>query len=111
MSPRAKSARALAVAILGSDGTRPVVWGLGPTRPDAEEDAARWIAESGDDATRETLGAVEVSPEAVALVRAGEVAVEIASERNRAAAARGDFASLVGTLVVREGRLVLEATS
>jgi hypothetical protein len=35
-------------AAVGTDGIRPVVWGLGATREDAEEDAIENLAQSGD---------------------------------------------------------------
>lgn len=53
------------VAMVGDDGMRPVVWGLGAAatlddaREDAREDARDWLPDGGD----QTLTAHEVSAE------------------------------------------------
>lgn len=59
----------MAYVAIGTDGTRPVVWGLGDTYESALADAA---GQEDSDADR----AVEVSEEIAAAVRAGEVSCE-----------------------------------
>jgi hypothetical protein len=57
-------------AAIGTDGTRPVVWGLGATEDEAEEDAR-----AQDDAGDVKLITVEVTAEQAARIEAGEVSV------------------------------------
>lgn len=60
------------VALVGTDGTRPVVWGLGSTISKAFADARRNDDFSSDD----TIGFVVVDAERAKLIRQGCVSAE-----------------------------------
>jgi hypothetical protein len=57
-------------AAVGDDGTRPVVWGLGPTRDDAETEARSELEASG---CSSPLTVHEITPAQVKCVLAGDV--------------------------------------
>lgn len=63
-----------AIAALGSDGRRLVVWGLGATEDAAEQDAAKWLADEKPGAT--PLVYVEIDGATLARIKAGEVCAE-----------------------------------
>lgn len=52
------------VAAVGSDGVRPVVWGIGASEAEAREDALQWL----DDDDDEPLEYLPISDQAAALV-------------------------------------------
>jgi hypothetical protein len=60
----------LAIAAIGTDGTRPVVWGLGATEDEARTDARQWL-DAGDD---EALEFAKITLDAWELVDQGGVA-------------------------------------
>jgi hypothetical protein len=53
-------------AVVGTDGLRPVVWGIGETEADAVTDAAQWL--EGNDFTTH-----EITEDQAAHVRTGDV--------------------------------------
>jgi hypothetical protein len=58
------------IALVGDDGFRPVVWGIGETLAEAHVDALRWLpnaAEAG------ALVSHEITAEQAAVVLAGDV--------------------------------------
>jgi hypothetical protein len=57
------------IAAVGTDGTRPVVWGLGSTSYEAAADAARWGEPDGN----EELTYHEITPQQAAVVQSGDV--------------------------------------
>ena len=61
----------MAYAAIGTDGTRPVVWGLGATERAALDEALRWTDAGGD--LEVDLTAVEVSEERAGGIRRGDV--------------------------------------
>ena len=54
-------------AAIGTDGMRPVVWGVGSTEEAAVADAWRWVED------REELRVVAISAERRATIEAGDV--------------------------------------
>jgi len=56
------------IAVIDTDGTRLVVWGLGETREAALADAAKWDYEESDEQRY-----VEVTDEQTVAIRAGEI--------------------------------------
>lgn len=61
-------------AAVSSDGTRPVVWGLGSTPDEARADASRWLAECATTETGDDCEIHVISDAQAAIVRAGDVA-------------------------------------
>lgn len=63
-------------AALGTDGRRPVVWGIGHTEEAAREDAAESLRDAGfyDDST--DLRVVEIDAARYARIEGGEVAAD-----------------------------------
>ena len=59
-------------AVVGTDGTRPVVWGLGSTVEEARADAAAQDGYDDDDSN-----VVAVSAEVAGRIQAGEVACDV----------------------------------
>lgn len=63
-----------AIAAIGSDGTRLVVWGLGATEDAAEQDAAKWLADEQPGAT--PLCYAKIDTLTLARIATGEVSAE-----------------------------------
>lgn len=61
-------------AVVGTDGTRAVVWGLGATEDDASQDASRHLDDQ--DPQRTNLLTIAVTSERAALIEAGDVDAE-----------------------------------
>jgi hypothetical protein len=59
------------IAAIGTDGTRPVVWGLGATVEEATAEARRWAGDIGEDL--DMIGTVEVDAERAARIEAGDI--------------------------------------
>jgi len=60
-------------AVVGTDGTRAVVWGLGDTADAARTDARRWLADANAVHEADSLDVEEITAEQAAIVRAGDV--------------------------------------
>lgn len=58
---------------IGTDGNRPVVWGMGDTAEEAMADAASELREQCEVASDFELRCVEVSDDRAAIVTAGDV--------------------------------------
>lgn len=61
------------IAIVGSDGTRPVVWGVGATVAEARQDAQRWLGEAFAGHEAADMAAHEITEAQAALVGQGRV--------------------------------------
>ncbi|HSM93391.1 MAG TPA: hypothetical protein VLT47_10945 [Anaeromyxobacteraceae bacterium] len=68
------------IVAIGTDGTRPVVWGMGATEAEALEDARHWLVANQvppprgvETCTADDLRTVEVDDERAARIAAGDV--------------------------------------
>ena len=64
-----------AVVAIGTDGMRPVVWGVGDTEESAGMDAAQWLATADGDLDTDAIEALTyavVSAEDAAVILAGD---------------------------------------
>ena len=61
------------IAAIGTDGTRPVVWGLGRTHDEALEDAAHYLDAGYYDAATHELRTVEIDADRVLRIIDGDV--------------------------------------
>jgi hypothetical protein len=72
-SPRRRDTNMSKFAAIGSDGTRPVVWGLGATENEAIADARGELAKCEPHERDEDLRVVPVSDDRAARIDAGDV--------------------------------------
>lgn len=63
-------------AVVGTDGTQPVVWGMGVSPEAAMEDARVQLAEIGFTTESEDLVTVSVTAEQATLIEGGEVSTD-----------------------------------
>jgi hypothetical protein len=65
-------------ATIGTNGTRPVVWGMGVSPEASEKDARKWLCELGDPNCKVDLLTLQVTEEqAQRIGEDGEVSTEV----------------------------------